>query len=167
MTVHADIAIIGTGPGGYVAALRAAQLGAGVVCVEKKWLGGVCLSEGCVPTKALLRSAEVFALARQAHSYGVMVDEPKLDWARAQSRKEQVVQQLVSGVTMLLDRAGVQVLEGDAAFLRPNTLSVRLSERQETNTFWHTFLLTTLSGGLCHILVTWREKQLGRHGYVR
>lgn len=132
MTVHADIAIIGTGPGGYVAALRAAQLGASAVCVEKKWLGGVCMNEGCVPTKALLRSAEVFALAREAHSYGVMVDEPKLDWARVQSRKQQIVQRLVNGVSMLLDRAGVRILEGEASFLRPNTLSVRMGDGQET-----------------------------------
>ena len=132
MTIRADIAIIGTGPGGYVAALRASQLGARVVCVEKKWLGGVCLNEGCVPTKALLRTAEVFATVKDAQTYGVVVGEPRLDWARAQSRKEQVVQQLVSGVTMLLDRAGVQVLEGEAAFVRPNTLSVRLADGQET-----------------------------------
>ena len=132
MTIHADIAIIGTGPGGHTAALRASQLGAKVVCAEKRWLGGMCLNEGCVPTKTLLRSADVFALVKDAQTYGVMVDEPRLDWAKAQSRKEQVVEQLRNGLAMLLDRAGVQVVEGEASFVRANTLSVRMRDGQET-----------------------------------
>ena len=111
--LHADIAIIGAGPGGYVAALRASQLGARVVCIEKRWIGGVCLNEGCIPTKALLRSAEVLTLVKEASTYGVVAGEPRFDWAKAQERKERVVEQLVGGVTMLLDRAGIEVIEGD------------------------------------------------------
>jgi len=64
--IRTNIAIVGTGPGGYVAALRAAQLGAQVVCIERERVGGVCLNEGCIPTKTLLRSAEVLTLARRA-----------------------------------------------------------------------------------------------------
>ncbi|MHB9032232.1 MAG: dihydrolipoyl dehydrogenase [Anaerolineae bacterium] len=124
MTIKADLAIIGTGPGGYVAALRASQLGAKVICIEKQWVGGVCLNEGCIPTKALLRSAEVFALVRHAASYGVKVGEPTPDWPAIQVRKEKVIRQMVGGVVKLLDRAGVQTMMGTASFLRPNTLKV-------------------------------------------
>ncbi|MCE5260278.1 MAG: dihydrolipoyl dehydrogenase [Chloroflexi bacterium] len=124
MTVKADIAIIGTGPGGYVAALRASQLGAKVVCIEKKWVGGVCLNEGCIPTKALLRSAEVFSLVRHAATFGVEVEEPKINWPAVQARKEKVVRQMVGGVVKLLERAGVQTMMGAATFLRPDTLKV-------------------------------------------
>ena len=130
--IHTDIAIIGAGPGGYVAALRATQLGAQVVCIEKRWLGGVCLNIGCIPTKALLRSAEVLALVKEAAAYGVLVGEPRFDWSIAQARKERVVKRLVGGVGMLLERAGVQVLEGTASFIRPNTLTVQLPDGEET-----------------------------------
>ena len=132
MMIRADIAIIGAGPGGYVAALRASQLGAKVVCIEKKWVGGVCLNEGCIPTKALLRSAEVLTLVRGASAYGVVVGEPQFDWAQVQERKAQVVKQLVGGVTMLLERAGVQLIEGEASLIKPDMLTVRTSDGQET-----------------------------------
>ena len=132
MALKADIAIIGTGPGGYVAALRAAQLGAKVICVEKQWVGGVCLNEGCIPTKALLRSAEVFALVKEAGKYGVIAGEPQVDWARVQARKAQVTKQMVGGVTKLLDRAGVQVLWGEARFVKADTLEVRLADGRES-----------------------------------
>ncbi|OGO06199.1 MAG: dihydrolipoyl dehydrogenase [Chloroflexi bacterium RBG_13_56_8] len=134
MTIKTDIAIIGAGPAGYIAALRASQLGAKVVCIEKRWLGGVCLNEGCIPTKALLRSAEVFSLVKKAPDYGVMVDDLILDWSKAQERKGQVVRQLVNGVAMLLERAGVQVLMGEAFFIRPDILTVRLPDGTETVT---------------------------------
>lgn len=127
-----DVAIIGAGPGGYVAALRASQLGAQVVCIEKRWVGGVCLNEGCIPTKALLRSAEVLDLVQEAPRYGISAGEPHFDWATAQARKDQVVKQLVGGVTMLLERAGVRLLRGEASFLRPNTLLVQAGEGNET-----------------------------------
>ena len=132
MALRADIAIIGTGPGGYVAALRAAQLGAKVICVEKQWIGGVCLNEGCIPTKALLRSAEVFALVKEAAKFGVIASEPKVDWPKVQARKAQVTKQMVGGVTKLLDRAGVQVLRGEARFVKADTLEVRLADGKET-----------------------------------
>lgn len=129
--MRTDIAIIGAGPGGYVAALRAAQMGASVVLVESKWVGGVCLNEGCIPTKALLRSAEIYSLVREAGEFGVLVGEPRLDWAVAQARKERVVRQIVGGVEKLLARAGVQVLRGVARFVRGNTLSVALEDGSE------------------------------------
>ena len=132
MAIRADIAIIGAGPGGYVAAIRAAQLGAKVVCLEKKWIGGVCLNEGCVPTKALLRTAEVYALVRESSKYGVVSEEPKIDWTKAQARKAKVVKQLVGGVDVLLKRLDVQVIMGEASFTGGNTLSVQLPDGKET-----------------------------------
>jgi dihydrolipoamide dehydrogenase len=132
MAIRADIAIIGAGPGGYVAAIRAAQLGARVVCLEKKWIGGVCLNEGCVPTKALLRTAEVYALIQESGKFGVISEQPKVDWSRAQARKAQVVKQMVGGVDVLLKRLGVQVIMGEASFAGSDTLSVRLPDGKET-----------------------------------
>lgn len=124
MPIQSDIAIIGAGPGGYVAALRAAQLGAKVVLVERDRVGGVCLNWGCIPTKTLLRTAEVFALAREAADYGVIVAEARLDWAAAQKRKDGVVRRLTGGVKLLLERAGVRLLAGTARFASPSALEV-------------------------------------------
>lgn len=130
--IRARIAIIGSGPGGYVAALRAAQLGADVVCIEKADIGGVCLNWGCIPTKALLRTVEVFEMVRHAAAFGVLAGEPTLDWATAQRRKEEVKARLGRGVRTLLDRAGVQMLEGHARLAREGTLQVATATGQET-----------------------------------
>ena len=124
MTVQADIAVVGAGPGGYVAALRAAQLGAKVVVAEKATVGGVCLNWGCIPTKALLRTAEVLTLAREAADYGVVVTGASLDWAAAQKRKDAVVRRLTGGVKLLLEKAGVRLLSGTARFVSPSALEV-------------------------------------------
>ena len=132
MTIQTNIAIVGTGPGGYVAALRAAQLGAQVVCVEREWLGGVCLNEGCIPTKALIRSAEVLELAQRAGEFGVQVGNVSLDWSAVQARKNEVRSKLTRSVGTLLKGAGVQVLEGSARLVRANTLKVTLAEGEET-----------------------------------
>jgi dihydrolipoamide dehydrogenase len=124
LTIQCDIAVIGAGPGGYVAALRAAQLGAKVAVVEKDRVGGVCLNWGCIPTKTLLRSAEVLALAREASDYGVVVADARLDWTAAQKRKDGVVRRLTGGVKLLLDKAGVRLLAGTARFVSPSVLEV-------------------------------------------
>jgi len=124
MTSGSDIAVIGGGIGGYVAALRARQLGARVVLIERDRIGGVCLNWGCIPTKTLLRSAEVLQLARGAATYGVVVGDVALDWEKAQKRKEQVVRRLTGGVKTLLERAEVEVLAGTARFVSPSMLEV-------------------------------------------
>ncbi len=130
--IRTQIAIVGAGPGGYVAALRAAQLGAEVVCIEKEQVGGVCLNWGCIPTKALLRTAEVLDLARRASEFGVLVGQPQLDWAAAQARKDEVKARLTRGVRTLLNQAGVQILQGQARLARANTLRVTSSSGEET-----------------------------------
>ncbi len=129
---RADIAIIGSGPGGYVAALRAAQLDAEVVCIERDRVGGVCLNWGCIPTKSLLRSAEIYALAKETEEFGVVVGEPRIDWQKMQERKTQAVEQLVNGTKMLLDRAGVNIIKGEASFARANVLRVQSDKGEET-----------------------------------
>jgi len=119
-----DLIVIGGGPGGYVAALRAAQLGARVALVEAGEIGGVCLNVGCIPTKALLWSAEVYHLVAEAARFGVRTGPPEADWPAMQARKAEVVGKLVGGVRMLLQRAGVEVIPGRARFSGPGVLAV-------------------------------------------
>jgi len=129
MTIQTDIAILGGGPGGYVAALRAAQLGAQVALIEEKAIGGVCLNVGCIPTKALLRSAEVYRTLRQAETFGLRLEgNVTPDWPAIQARKETIVQQLAQGVGKLLLKAGVQVLQGRGRFVAPRTLEVTTAD---------------------------------------
>src|SRR6202163_3192994 len=109
-----DVVILGGGPGGYVAALRAAQLGAKTAIVEKDRLGGTCLVRGCIPTKALLQSSELYSQARSGAGFGVIADKVAFDWAAAQKRKTAVVDQLVKGVEGLLKAGGVTVFRGAA-----------------------------------------------------
>lgn len=85
-----DLVILGGGTGGYVAAIRAAQLGLKTALVEKEKLGGTCLHHGCIPSKALLRSAEVFALTKRAEHFGVKTERVSLDFAKVQSRKQKI-----------------------------------------------------------------------------
>ena len=109
-----DLAIIGGGPGGYVAAERAGAAGLSVVLFEKNSLGGVCLNEGCIPTKTLLYSAKVYDYAQHAERYGVTVDGSSLDFAAVLKRKEKVVRKLVAGVKAQMKNAGVEVVAAQA-----------------------------------------------------
>jgi len=109
-----DVVVIGGGPGGYVAALRAAQLGASTAIVEKDRMGGTCLVRGCIPTKALLQSTELYSLAKGGRPFGLVTDNVGFDWPTAQKRKTQVVDQLVKGVEGLLKAGGVTSLHGAA-----------------------------------------------------
>jgi dihydrolipoamide dehydrogenase len=109
------IIVIGGGPGGYVAAIRAAQLGGAVTLVEQANLGGTCLNVGCIPTKSLLHTAEVYQTAKDGADCGV-ISEVKLDFAKAQKHKEAIVQKLVGGVKGLLAANQVTVVSGTASF---------------------------------------------------
>src|SRR5438046_2395373 len=109
-----DVVVIGGGPGGYVAALRAAQLGASTAIVEKDRMGGTCLVRGCIPTKALLQSTEIYSLAKAGEAFGLVTGNVGFDWPTAQKRKTQVVDQLVKGVEGLLKAGGVTSLRGAA-----------------------------------------------------
>ncbi len=109
-----DVVVIGGGPGGYVAALRAAQLGARTAIVEKDRMGGTCLVRGCIPTKALLQSSELYTMARDGAAFGLVADNVGFDWSAAQKRKGSVVDQLVKGVEGLLKAGGVTSYKGSA-----------------------------------------------------
>ena len=118
------LAVIGGGPGGYVAAIRAAQLGAEVTLFEKNKLGGTCLNVGCIPTKALLHTAELLNEARRAGAYGVQLDVKGVDWKTVQAKKEEVIGNLVSGVTGLMKANKIKVISGTASFASTNKLLV-------------------------------------------
>ena len=109
-----DVVVIGGGPGGYVAALRAAQLGAKTAIVEKDRMGGTCLVRGCIPTKALLQSSELYTQAKGGAPFGLVANNVGFDWGVAQKRKTAVVDQLVKGVEGLLKAGGVTSLRGAA-----------------------------------------------------
>ena len=116
MSKHYTIAVLGAGPGGYVAALKAAQMGASVVLVEKEHLGGTCLNNGCIPSKAILGSAELLHHIRHAAEMGIDVPAGSaVNWAKIQSRKDKVLQTLRAGIKGLLGARKVTVLQGCAA----------------------------------------------------
>lgn len=110
-----DLLVIGGGPGGYVAAIRAAQLGMRVALVEREHLGGVCLNWGCIPTKALLRSADVFRLAKESAAFGVTVAPPGFDATRIVARSREVAGRLNSGVGFLMKKNKIDVIWGEAS----------------------------------------------------
>ena len=119
------VSIIGGGPGGYVAAIRAAQLGAKVTLVEKGPIGGTCLNVGCIPTKVLLHTAEVFSEIGHAKDLGISVTGASVDWNALMMRKNAAVQTLTGGVTTLLRSNGVRVLAGEASFVSSGEIVVR------------------------------------------
>jgi len=122
-----NVTIIGAGPGGYVAAIRAAQLGLKVALVEKEHLGGVCLNWGCVPTKALLRNAEVISLLGRGKEFGFTITGFEADYGAAVARSRKVSGRLVKGIGGLMRKNGVEVIEGRAALKSPDTVEVALS----------------------------------------
>ena len=109
-----DLVVIGGGPGGYVAAIRAAQLGMKVAIVERENLGGICLNWGCIPTKALLRSAEVLHLAKNAKEFGLKIDKADFDLDAVVKRSRGVANQLSTGVKFLMKKNKIDVIEGTA-----------------------------------------------------
>ncbi|MBA4179057.1 MAG: dihydrolipoyl dehydrogenase [Anaerolinea sp.] len=117
-----DVAIIGGGPGGYVAAIRAAQLGKSVALFERDRVGGLCLNWGCIPSKAILKNADVVNLVRGAAKWGISVSNPKYDFGAAIDRSRQVVEQLVGGVEGLLRDNGVTTVAGAATLKDRNTV---------------------------------------------
>ncbi len=124
MPLRADIAIIGAGPGGYVAAIRAAQLGAQVVLVEKDEVGGVCLNRGCIPTKALLHIAQVMRTVRSASELGIGVGDITLDYSQVVKKKDQAVHRLVNGVKLLLRSNGVETVKASGRLVGPQSVEI-------------------------------------------
>ena len=125
-----DVAIIGAGPGGYVAAIRCAQLEMNVVLIEKdSTLGGTCLNVGCIPSKALLDSSEHFHIAVERFAeHGIKINPPKVDMPQMIKRKNEVVETTVKGVDFLMKKNKVDVLHGHASFINSTTLKVGKEE---------------------------------------
>jgi dihydrolipoamide dehydrogenase len=119
-----DLVILGSGPGGYVAAIRAAQLGLKTAIVERENLGGICLNWGCIPTKALLRSSEIYHYMKQAEKYGLSVEKPGFDLEKVVARSRGVAKQLNQGVTGLMKKNKITVYFGDGKLTAANTIAV-------------------------------------------
>jgi dihydrolipoamide dehydrogenase len=119
-----DLAIIGAGPGGYVAAIRAGQLGMKTVCIEREAIGGVCLNWGCIPSKSLIRNAEVLNLVNDAETYGISTGAIEADYAVAHQRSRKVVDRLTKGIAALFKKHGVEYLTGQAQLLDARTIAV-------------------------------------------
>src|SRR6186713_397172 len=137
-----DIIVLGSGPGGYVAAIRASQLGLKTAIVERELLGGICLNWGCIPTKALLRSAEIFHYMQHAKDYGLVAKEIEADLEAVVKRSRGVAKQLNQGVTHLMKKNKVAVHMGSGVFKSANTLEVKGEKGTETLTARHIIVAT-------------------------
>ncbi|MCZ8518997.1 MULTISPECIES: dihydrolipoyl dehydrogenase [Paenibacillus] len=123
-SVEIDVLVIGAGPGGYVAAIRAAQLGKSVLIVDKAELGGVCLNRGCIPSKALISAAHHYEVAKHSSSIGISADNVSVDFAKVQEWKNGIVKKQTGGVGMLLKGNKIQVFNGEALFINENEARV-------------------------------------------
>ncbi|OGS90410.1 MAG: dihydrolipoyl dehydrogenase [Gallionellales bacterium GWA2_60_18] len=134
--IHAEVVVLGAGPGGYTAAFRAADLGKQVVLIEKHAaLGGVCLNVGCIPSKALLHVARVINEAGEVSQHGVTFAKPQIDIDAIRSWKEGVVSKLTGGLKQLAKQRKVQVLQGTGKFTSPNSIAVQTAEGEKTISF--------------------------------
>ena len=134
--IHAEVLVLGAGPGGYTAAFRAADLGKQVVLIEKHAsLGGVCLNVGCIPSKALLHVAKVITEAEEVSEHGVSFGKPKIDIDKIRSWKESVIKKSTGGLKQLAKGRKVQVVQGTANFTSPNSLAVQTPDGEKVITF--------------------------------
>lgn len=129
--IETKIAVIGGGPGGYIAAIRAAQLGAGVVLIEKDKLGGTCLNHGCIPTKALVRGVSFLPLFEKGKEYGITASAISVDFARMQAQKDRIVSSLRRGLDQLMVANKIQVIKGVARLVSPNEIEVKTEKGVE------------------------------------
>ncbi len=137
-----DLIVLGSGPGGYVAAIRAVQLGLKTAIVERESLGGICLNWGCIPTKALLRSAEIYHYMQHAKDYGLAAEKISADLEAVVKRSRGVAKQLNQGVTHLMKKNKITVHMGEGAFKSANTLEVKGEKGTETLTAKHIIVAT-------------------------
>ncbi|MFC0418645.1 dihydrolipoyl dehydrogenase [Cytobacillus solani] len=140
--IDTDTIVIGSGPGGYVAAIRAAQLGQKVTIIEKATLGGVCLNVGCIPSKALISAGHRYENAKHSDSMGIIAENVTVDFTKVQEFKAGVVKKLTGGVEGLLKGNKVDIVSGEAYFVDGNTLRVMDENSAQTYTFKHAIIAT-------------------------
>ncbi len=139
-----DVTIIGSGPGGYTAAIRAAQLGFKTAIVERDKLGGVCLNWGCIPTKALLKSAEMMNKVKHIGDYGLKVDGAGFDFPKIIQRSRKVAEASEKGVAFLMKKNKITIINGTGSFNADKTISVKDKDGKEVETIKskHTIVAT-------------------------
>jgi dihydrolipoamide dehydrogenase len=137
-----DIIVVGSGPGGYVAAIRASQLGKNVAIVERSELGGICLNWGCIPTKALLKSAQVFDYLKHSADYGITVAEPKVDFGGVIKRSRGVADGMSKGIAFLMKKNKITVIKGSAKLLAGKKIEVDAEGKKEIHDADHIILAT-------------------------
>jgi dihydrolipoamide dehydrogenase len=137
--------VIGGGPGGYVAAIRAAQLGFSVQLIERENLGGICLNWGCIPTKALLKSAEVLEYLLQAESYGIQASAPSVDFSKVIARSRSVADKMSRGVEFLMRKNKIEVIKGTAKLTSGPTVEVQLADGK-TQTYTAPYIILATGG---------------------
>ena len=143
MSIELDTVVIGSGPGGYVAAIRAAQMGQKVAIVEREFIGGVCLNVGCIPSKALITAGERFTQAKESDVFGITTKDVEIDFAKTQNWKNnEVVSKLTSGVEYLLKKNKVEILEGEAFFVDTHNLRVIQENGAQSYSFNHAIIAT-------------------------
>ncbi|MEE1108276.1 dihydrolipoyl dehydrogenase [Macrococcoides canis] len=140
--IETDTIVIGAGPGGYVAAIRAAQLGQKVTIVERGNLGGVCLNVGCIPSKAMLAASHKYETAKHSEDYGIKAENVTLDFSKVQEFKNGVVERLTGGVGSLLKGRKVEIVQGEAYFVDQNNLKVMTEKASQTYTFKNAIIAT-------------------------
>lgn len=141
--LQTDTVVIGAGPGGYVAAIRLAQLGQRVILVEKEVLGGVCLNWGCIPSKALIYAGSLYEKIQHAEEIGILADNIRVDMFKLQDWKNSVVKKLTVGISQLMKAHGVQVIYGYASFKNPNELVVKKEDGSSESITAKHFLIAT------------------------
>ncbi len=136
--IHADVVVLGAGPGGYTAAFRAADLGKKIVLIERyAALGGVCLNVGCIPSKALLHAAKVITEAEDVESQGIVFGKPQIDMDKLRTWKESVIGKLTKGLKALAKQRKVEIIHGTGKFATPHLIQVETAEGQKTISFEH------------------------------
>ncbi|MGE7760823.1 dihydrolipoyl dehydrogenase [Peribacillus sp. NPDC097895] len=140
--IETDTLVIGSGPGGYVAAIRAAQLGQKVTVVEKGTIGGVCLNVGCIPSKALISAGHRFHEAQHSEDMGIFAEKVTVDFSKVQAWKGTVVKKLTGGVSSLLKGNNVEVVTGEAYFVDENSIRVMNEDSAQTYTFKNAIIAT-------------------------
>src|SRR5690554_4328329 len=138
-----DVIILGSGPGGYVAAIRASQLGLKTAIIERESLGGICLNWGCIPTKALLKSANVFDYINHAEDYGITLASPKADFGGIIKRSRDVADGMNKGVTFLLKKNKVDVIMGEGMLKPGKKIEVTDKDGKKSTVEGHNIIIAT------------------------